>query len=309
MLARESRGTFVNKIAEERRRTSTPFEVCPQCWWPEHPDTDCPEIIAPSAPKDRSAVAPSGTQLGNAGVSVCAVADAFPMMPRDDWRPFVDNIRANGLLNPIVWASDGSLLDGRNRLTAWLELGNTVESCPSVTVPEGTDELAFVAAQNVARRNLSSGQRACVAVLNEGPYKARAKEREASSQYGSDNFVTPGAAVAATDREKRQEQILLTSFRGKADAEMARDYNTSEGYIRRCRKLYRDNHALFLKVLNGSKTVQEAATTEPTEAKPEPGKWDATLKTLEGVGSADVAALMGVLATRIGMRMTLNPIQ
>jgi ParB-like chromosome segregation protein Spo0J len=54
--------------------------------------------------------------------------------------------------------ADGRVLDGRHRLKACQLAG--VE--PRTVTVEGTDPLAYILGTNLARRNLSSGQRAVV---------------------------------------------------------------------------------------------------------------------------------------------------
>src|SRR5688572_13286990 len=46
------------------------------------------------------------------------LAESFPMLEGDELDALVDDIRTNGLLNPIVRDTNGRLIDGRNRLKA-----------------------------------------------------------------------------------------------------------------------------------------------------------------------------------------------
>ena len=84
-------------------------------------------------------------------------ADLFPMIEGEARASFTENIRANGVLAPVVLL-DGRILDGRNRYRAAQELG--IE-CPTVEFA-GTDPLAFVIAANLERRHLSTAQRAAI---------------------------------------------------------------------------------------------------------------------------------------------------
>jgi ParB-like chromosome segregation protein Spo0J len=49
-------------------------------------------------------------------------ANLLPLLSVDDLRELAEDIRANGLLTPIV-LSDMKVLDGRNRLLACKEVG------------------------------------------------------------------------------------------------------------------------------------------------------------------------------------------
>ncbi len=50
---------------------------------------------------------------------VCSV---FPMMSDEEYQSLLDDIRANGLREPI-WTYQGKIIDGRNRYRACMELG------------------------------------------------------------------------------------------------------------------------------------------------------------------------------------------
>ena len=85
-------------------------------------------------------------------------ASLFPMLDGQPYLDLVDDIRANGVREPIVFL-DGQILDGRNRYMAARELG--IEY-PRIEY-EGDDPLAFVISLNLKRRHLDTGQRAMVA--------------------------------------------------------------------------------------------------------------------------------------------------
>jgi hypothetical protein len=83
----------------------------------------------------------------------------FPMMSTDELQKLADDIKENGLLEPIVLLDD-LILDGRNRLKA----------CGMAGVPPRYDQVAlngnsptlYVVSKNLHRRHLSIGQRAAI---------------------------------------------------------------------------------------------------------------------------------------------------
>jgi hypothetical protein len=93
-------------------------------------------------------------------MQVHPVAALFPMLPDDELDDLAEDIRANGLLHPIVLDADGVLIDGRNRLEACRRAG--VE--PRFERLNGREPIAFVLSANVARRHLTLGQRAMATV-------------------------------------------------------------------------------------------------------------------------------------------------
>jgi ParB-like chromosome segregation protein Spo0J len=103
------------------------------------------------------------------GVRWHEYADIFPWIEGPAFRELVEDIRKNGVLEPIVFL-DGAILDGRNRYMAARELG--IEY-PRVEY-EGDDPLGFVISHNLKRRHLTESQRAMVAArLAKMPQGAR----------------------------------------------------------------------------------------------------------------------------------------
>lgn len=80
------------------------------------------------------------------------------MMDSKQYRELVDDIRVNGVREPIVFMK-GKILDGRNRYGAARELGIEYQR----TEYEGDDPLGYVISLNLKRRHLSESQRAMVA--------------------------------------------------------------------------------------------------------------------------------------------------
>lgn len=84
----------------------------------------------------------------------------FPPMSKQDYDELAEDMRANGLLDPITLYG-GQILDGRNRYRACANLSIK----PRFVEFKGDDEsaLAFVISKNLARRHLNEAQRAMVA--------------------------------------------------------------------------------------------------------------------------------------------------
>lgn len=91
-------------------------------------------------------------------------ADIFPMLDEASLEALAADIKAHGLRDPLVIDRSGRLVDGRNRLAACRLAG----VAPSyVTLPELKDEeaiAAYIASENLQRRDLTQGQKAHLAV-------------------------------------------------------------------------------------------------------------------------------------------------
>jgi len=85
-------------------------------------------------------------------------AEVFPLIPAAEFYQLIDDIKANGLQEPIV-VHEGMILDGRNRYLACLEAGAE----PAFAPFRGDDPVAFVISANLRRRHLDESQRAMVA--------------------------------------------------------------------------------------------------------------------------------------------------
>lgn len=81
------------------------------------------------------------------------LANIFPLIEGEEFDKLVDDIQANGLLNPIV-LYEGKILDGRNRFNACQQAGVQ----PLFVEYDGDEPDAYVIALNVRRRHLKQQQ-------------------------------------------------------------------------------------------------------------------------------------------------------
>lgn len=106
-------------------------------------------------------------------------ADLFPMLGDEELQELAEDIRVNGLIEPVWLWNDPQrgrvLLDGRNRVAACAIAG--VE--PTTRTYTGDDPVSFVISENVRRRHLTEGQKADIALRSEPLFVAQAKAKEA----------------------------------------------------------------------------------------------------------------------------------
>lgn len=82
------------------------------------------------------------------------IADIFPLMLPEEFVALKEDIKINGLLEP-VWMYEGLILDGRSRCRACIESGVDIQ----VKEYLGNDPLGFVISLNLKRRYLNESQR------------------------------------------------------------------------------------------------------------------------------------------------------
>lgn len=92
------------------------------------------------------------------------VAGLFPLLEDEAFEALVEDVRENGLREPMILHADGRIIDGRNRYRACLAAGvepqfRTWEG----DVEDGAALRAYVLSANLHRRHLDDSQRCMVA--------------------------------------------------------------------------------------------------------------------------------------------------
>ena len=174
----------------------------------------------------------------------------FPEAKPDDYARLIDDIRQNGFdTKQPVTIYQGEVLDGWNRQRACDELGIN----PSYTTFSGTDTdaIAFVMRTN-KRRNLNSGQWACIA--------AEADELLAviRKQVERDRREKQAEAQTKTNEPVQQKIVAQPTNRNVSDAKAAELFNTNRTYVNQAVKMKTAAPEVFEKVKAGKMTMQDA---------------------------------------------------
>jgi len=119
------------------------------------------------------------------------LAEIFPMIEGAEYDSLVEDIRLNGLHEPI-WIYEDKILDGRNRWRACKDA--KIE--PKTREYRGKDALSFIVSLNLKRRHLSESQRGMVGAR----LLAILKEK-------NDNGIKVLAATERWDRERELKEI------------------------------------------------------------------------------------------------------
>ncbi len=112
------------------------------------------------------------------------LADPFPLLTSAEAKKFAADIKANGLIHPIV-IYHGAILDGRNRFNALKTLRRPLDPSLFVEFVGDWDEaMTYVLSINNYRRHLETGMRAdCASAVAQVPRPGRSRPTQ--------NCVTP----------------------------------------------------------------------------------------------------------------------
>lgn len=189
-------------------------------------------------------------------------ADIFPMYPANSAKTneghseqitlldLAASLELNGMREPII-LFNGTILDGRNRRAAAV-----MAKLEHVPVQEftGTEEEAdqYVLDLNVDRRNMSAGQRACVAVRMWDIEAHRASLRLAQA-----------GASSAPGRPAEKGSSNLSEVSGSTAKILADRFRCSNSYVTQARKLWLNDRDTFLSVHSGRKSMGEVVVNAP----------------------------------------------
>lgn len=172
-------------------------------------------------------------------MNIHEVANLFPLLEGEEYRQLVEDIRENGLREPITtWKGD--IVDGRNRYRACQDAG--VE--PRYVKWDGKGSLvAFVLSKNLMRRHLTPSQRSMVAQNVLPLLEAEAKERQ--RKHGG---TAPGKTVSPR----------LGEVSGKATEQAAKLVGVSRGYVEDAKRIKAADPELAEQVLAGKVSLPQA---------------------------------------------------
>ena len=161
-------------------------------------------------------------------------ADIFPMMNDDELAELTEDIRKNGLIEPIT-ILDGKVLDGRNRAKACDMAGVP----PKLNIAVNMDyPVSFVLSKNLHRRQLTVGQRSAIALEVREPLKVEAELRQRMGVSQNDDTLDP-IESKGNSRGSRSDYIA-----GKA-------LGVGASSVNRAAKVRKENPALYKQMKDG----------------------------------------------------------
>lgn len=141
---------------------------------------------------------------------LCAL---FPRLDGAEFEALRDDIKANGLRQPIV-VHDGMILDGGNRYRACLDAGVT----PEFVKFDGSNIVSFVLSANLHRRHMTPGQQAAIVASAQDWSKA---QKVGNPQLRNVAQLETAADRAAQSGASHRTQQMADKV-AKADPELAK---------------------------------------------------------------------------------------
>lgn len=157
------------------------------------------------------------------------IAGIFPMLHAEELGKLTDDIRANGLIEPVV-LYENKILDGRNRYAACKH----ADIDPEYVEYEGTDPVGYVVSLNLHRRHLSESQRAMVgAKIANLPHGGDRTEQTANLQdatraQAADTLNVSERTVNTAKKVQREgsPELIEAVEQGKVSVSAAADVAT-----------------------------------------------------------------------------------
>lgn len=198
------------------------------------------------------------------GLEVHPAAALFPMMSMDELSELAEDIKANGLVHPIVLDASGEvLIDGRNRLKA----------CEIAGVPprfenlNGHDPLAYIVSANLARRNLTKGQQAmALACIYPEPQQGKRSTSSATKEVSGARLSLARTVL----RHSRELALNVLAGGGISLDEACRQVELAQGadanLRRRVAKLRAERPDLATAVEEGALAIADAEAKAKADA-------------------------------------------
>lgn len=141
-----------------------------------------------------------------------------PLLPAGDYRAFLEDVRARGIVEPLEVTGAGVVLNGRHRLRAAGELGHGAVPCRIV---EPEEEAEYIILGALRTRHLMPSQRAALAIELSGVQAAAAQAKERQRANLKHGKRRPEVASLPPRGEKTREYVARVASVGARTAQDA----------------------------------------------------------------------------------------
>ena len=157
------------------------------------------------------------------------LAAHLPLMEGEEFAGFVADIKEKGLFEAVDILPDGTLIDGRNRVSACNQLGMEIPCRVYQGDQDDVSILQFIVSKNLHRRHLTPAQAADLARTVKHIYAAEAKKRQLTSlKQGDAPRSGPPAGTGVEARDEAAATVPGTSGRSVQRAQVIREKGIPE---------------------------------------------------------------------------------
>jgi N6-adenosine-specific RNA methylase IME4 len=190
------------------------------------------------------------------------IAGIFSLIPENELASLAEDIRANGLREPL-WLYENKILDGRNRYLACQLINADLQFRHF----EGSylEAIALVWSMNLKRRHLDSSQAAMAEVDRAAMVKAYAAEVEKLKEEARERQRATGANAPRNEKGQLQpvSQLIDSPVEDRnlhrTDATRARLTGTNRQYLHDAEKIRNDYPEQAEAIKKGEKTISQVA--------------------------------------------------
>lgn len=191
------------------------------------------------------------------------ISRVFPLLDGKELATLAEDIRTNGLNNPIV-LFEGKILDGRNRAAACQMAGIAVQT--REFTGGFLDAAAFVWSENIIRRHLNPGQTAIARALfdrfvKEGQERLELQKTEARERQKEGRKTGGKTAGRGRPKDNSFSQLIDQSFpdhnANRTTAIRAKEAGTNREYLNFADRLIEEYPDAAEQVHSGKKTLPQ----------------------------------------------------
>lgn len=195
-------------------------------------------------------------------------ASFIPEMTEDEQRELQKDIEENGQQVPILVTPDGFIIDGRHRHNACRSVG--IET--KVQVFEGDNILETICSLNLHRRNLTSSQRAAIAVKLMSAIEKTARDNLKLSQGRGKKGPKPLATRDALGMASVMASELTDKVTQHSRDVAAKLAGTNPHYVSDARAIQKTAPDLFKEIEDGDINISQAKKKIIQESSKDAGR-------------------------------------
>ena len=193
------------------------------------------------------------------GHPVHEAAALFPLLPEAELKELAEDIKANGLIYPVIMCDD-KILDGRNRLLACEAIGMGVRFRDYRTYKSNHTATEWVMAANSKRRQLTASQKGAIA-------------SEAKPLIAKEIAAEKASRIAESNRNPMAEKIPPSKKPAReARTRAAKAMGVNPRYVDDAERIKGKSVDVFEQVKAGNKTISAAKKElglEPPRQEPD----------------------------------------